>query len=323
MINISSLAKTISAYKILQGEKQTNSLSHAYLFVGQDDYLGEFVKEFALLIASEKNQDLDRLSARIQQGTHPDVIVYPKVNDTVSAEEAVDIVRESFIVPIELSKKIFIINNFDNLNLVAQNKLLKTLEEPPKNVFFLLSAKAEYSIIQTIISRVKKFEIAGFKASDLMQALNQDYDQKEIERAVSLSNNTLGSVLEILSNDQTYKIDQVCLEVICDMQKSPQILAYSNKINALSCPVEKFLAQLESRLRDLLCLTTGQDQLVLDSQVKARLKDAVGFKSGSVIHALECIVEANKRLKFNANGTATIEWLLFQILEGKYKWRKL
>lgn len=323
MIDISSLAKSTSAYKILQSEKATGSLSHAYLFVGQDEYLGEYVKEFGFFIACDKNQDRDRLYSRVKQGVHPDVIVYPKVNDTVSAEEAVDIVRESFVVPIELSKKIFIINNFDKLNLVAQNKLLKTLEEPPRNVYFLLGAKAEYSIIQTIISRVKKFEISGFTTNELVAALKEDYDKTQVERAVSLSNNTLGSVLEVLSNDQTYKIDQVCLEVICDMVKSPQILAYSNKISALSCSMEKFLAQLEIRLRDLMCLLLGQENLILDKQIKERLKDAEGFKTGSVIHAIQCVVEANKRLKFNANPTATIEWLLFQILEGKYKWRKL
>ena len=107
------------------------------------------------------------------------------------------------------------------------------------------------------------------------------------------------------------------------MQKSPQILAYSNKISALSCPVEKFLAQLEIRLRDLMCLLLKQENLVLDTQIRERLSGAVGYKTGSVIHAIECVIQANKRLKFNANPTATIEWLLFQILEGKYKWRKL
>ena len=52
-------------------------------------------------------------------------------------------------------------------------------------------------------------------------------------------------------------------------------------------------------------------------------KGAKGFNSGAIIHALDKISEARKRKKFNANPQMLTEWLMLQILEGKFKWQNL
>ena len=101
------------------------------------------------------------------------------------------------------------------------------------------------------------------------------------------------------------------------------LLLYSNKITTSGVKVEQFLAVLELFLRDMLAINQGREDLAMNQNQVQALKEASRFNTGSLIHALEKVTEAHKRLKFNANPTMLIEWLLFQILEGKYKWQKL
>ena len=101
------------------------------------------------------------------------------------------------------------------------------------------------------------------------------------------------------------------------------MLKYSNKIALSKCDISKFLSVLELLFRDLLAFNEKGEAFVSNKVTFEKIKDAKNFKVGSILNALEKITEAQKRKKFNANSTMLTEWLLFQILEGKYKWQKL
>ena len=72
----------------------------------------------------------------------------------------------------------------------------------------------------------------------------------------------------------------------------------------------------------MLVLSQGKEDLVNNKSLIEDLKKAQRFNTGAIVYALESVVEAQKRKKFNMNTTMLIEWLLFQILEGKFKWQK-
>jgi hypothetical protein len=69
----------------------------------------------------------------------------------------------------------------------------------------------------------------------------------------------------------------------------------------------------------MLCVFDGAGK----GEIELLLKQTQNFSKGAIIHALEKSAEALKRLEYNGNPVMVIEWLLFQILEGKYKWQKL
>jgi DNA polymerase-3 subunit delta' len=75
----------------------------------------------------------------------------------MTSEEVNELIEESYLKPIEGDKKIFIVNRAESINHVAQNKLLKTLEEPPKGVHIIMGATNEHALLPTIKSRVKKY----------------------------------------------------------------------------------------------------------------------------------------------------------------------
>ena len=188
MIDLSSLIKKTNAYKIISGDKKANRLSHAYLIMTPDkQMLSEYLKYFAKIIACQENEPcLDcRVCSLIDNNSHPDVIFYPKTKDSISSEEINDLIDESFLRPIECDKKVFVLLNAELMNASAQNKLLKTLEEPPRNVHILLGATSEFPLLSTIKSRVRKLEISAFDAQTVIDALkNECTDIEKLKNAV-------------------------------------------------------------------------------------------------------------------------------------------
>jgi DNA polymerase-3 subunit delta' len=284
------------------------------------------MKKFLAMLMTCPEQDacaVCRTCKLIKDGAFSDVIFYPKKGDSMTSEEVNELIEESYLKPIEGDKKIFIVNRAESINHVAQNKLLKTLEEPPESVHIILGATSEFSLLPTIKSRVKKLEIPFFNKQTLKDALkNECEDELKLESAIACADGTVGKVLSLYGDQNFVKIQELCVGVLVNMQSSKDVLLYSNKITASGVALNEFLSVMQLFLRDILTVCENRQDLALNQTVN-QLKNVKGFKTGSVLHAIESVTEASKRLKFNANATMLIEWLLFQILEGKYKWQKL
>ncbi len=327
MIDLLALLKNTSAYRIVKGDKEANRLSHAYLLLTADeDNLQEYLKIFAMLVCCNELEPCGvcRACRLIDKKAHADVITYPKSDKTVSSEEINELIEESFLRPIECDKKVFVIENAHTMNLSAQNKLLKTLEEPPRNVHIILGATNEFSLLPTIKSRVKKLEIPAFDSKTLIDALKDECpDLSKLETAVACGDGTVGKAVALYNGNELATLTELAIDVLVNMQSSRDVLKYSTKITDKKVDISQFLSVLELLLRDMLVEKQGESQLVSNKSVIDQLKTAQKFNTGSIIYALESVNEAQKRKKFNMNTTMLIEWLLFQILEGKFKWQKL
>lgn len=327
MADILSLIKQTGAYKTLYGDKKRNTLSHAYLFVTPDgDYLKEYLKIFAKLICCESDEPCFNCRAcrLIDAENFADVLVYPKKDNAVLSEDVNSLIEESYLKPIEGDKKIFILSHAETMNTQAQNKLLKTLEEPPKNVHILIGATSEFPLLPTVKSRVKKLEISAFSKELLFEALKEECpDKDKLLSAIACGDGTLGKAKALFGDENLSTAIDLAVDMIVNMQSSAQILEYSVKISALKIDIAEFLSVLELLYRDLLVSMQGEEDLALNKKALLQTKTAVGYNTGSVVNALEKINESYKRKKFNQSGTMLIEWLLFQVLEGKYKWQKL
>ncbi len=327
MIDLLALLKNTRAYRIVKGDKVANRLSHAYLLLTADqDNLQEYLKIFAKVLCCDEEEPCGecRTCKLIEQKAHADVITYPKNEKAVLSEGINELIEESFIRPIECDKKVFVIENAHTMNLSAQNKLLKTLEEPPRNVHIILGATNEFSLLPTIKSRVKKLEIPAFDGATLMEALKEECpDKKRLEMAVACGDGTVGNTKALYDDKELLALNELVLDILMNMQSSKDVLKYSTMITDKKVDISQFLSVLELFLRDMLVEKQGKEQLVGNKSVINDLKKAQKFNTGSLIYALESVTEANKRKKFNMNTTMLIEWLLFQILEGKFKWQKL
>ncbi len=326
-MDLLSLLKNTNAYRTIKGDKENGRLSHAYLFVTQDgDKLNEYLKIFAQMMFCKEGYPCGkcRECSLIESNGLTDLIFYPQSSQTVGTEEVNSLIEESFLKPIEGDKKVFVISHAETMTAPAQNKLLKTLEEPPKGVHIILGATSEHPLLSTIKSRVKKIEIPLFDKNALYQAMQKDFpDRQKLMQAIACGDGTVGKVERNYFDEDLKKITDVAVDTLLNMKSSKDVLEFSNKILALKVDLADFLSVLEILLRDLLVVVEKKDELLFNRELAEQLVKAEKFNRGAVIHALEAVTEAFMRKKANATPTMLIEWLLFQILEGKFKWQKL
>lgn len=327
MIDYLSLIKNTGAYKTVKSDKQKGRLSHAYLFITPDkESLSFFLKIFARLIMCKEEDPCGRCRTcrLIDSGEFADVFFYPKTTENIMSDDIEDLISNTYVKPFESDKKVFVLNRAESMNASAQNKLLKTLEEPPKNVHILLGATSEYPLLSTVLSRVKKLEIPPFSYETLYNALKDDCTEEErLKDAISCGDGTVGKAKALYSDDNLKTTEDLVFDMLVNMNSSKDILKYSDRLVKEKIDTAQFLSVMSLTLRDMLCGVENKTELAFNKDKAERLKSAKGFNRGAIIYALSAVEEAQKRSKFNTNQTMLTEGLFFKILEGKYKWQKL
>ena len=168
--------------RTIQNAIKTNQVGHAYLFCGPR---GTGKTTMARLLAKAVNcenpesapcEQCANCKAAIE-GTHPDIIEINAANET-HVEDIRDLIERSKLAPMMGKHKVYIIDEVHQLSSAASSALLKTLEEPPENVIFILATTDPQKLLPTIISRCQQFNF--FKiGTDQIQNHLLDIAEKE------------------------------------------------------------------------------------------------------------------------------------------------
>lgn len=315
------LFKKTVAYKIILGDKSRSQLSHAYALCLEDEKALEyFIKATAKIILCENSDsycDQCRMCRLIEKGTHSDVTFYPKTaGGKILTGDIDELIAQTYIKPIESEKRVFALFNTASMNLSAQNKLLKTLEEPPKNVFILLGVENENALLPTIKSRVKKLEIPPFSESDLLDGLKELCpDRERLERAISFADGSAGKALEYYNEEKGKNSEEFVFTLLKEMKSSKEVSSFACKIDKDN--IKEFLVCLKRVLNGVVrCHTTGSG-----SQNIKELCEI--YKCASALAIIEKVNLAERALYFNGNVNMITDSILLSILEEKYRWQKL
>ena len=129
--------------------KKSNKLSKEII---KNLFCGDHIKNEAVI---------NIVSNKIDKEIHPDVIILECLEKakTIGVNEIRNVKQKLYVKPNESLYKVCVIKGAETLTVQAQNALLKVLEEPPKNVVFILLCKSSSVLLDTIISRVQKFMI--------------------------------------------------------------------------------------------------------------------------------------------------------------------
>lgn len=326
MASYSELIKKSNAYKVIARDKTAGRLSHAYMVLSSDkDYLRDYLKIFAKLIMCEDDEfcGICRECRLISEERLTDVHFYPQnKGDKITAEDVDSIVADSFVKPFECDKKIFVINDATDMNVSAQNKLLKTLEEPPENVYIIIGASSEHAVLPTIKSRVRAVEITPFTPDELYDALKYDFpDGTALMRAVRGSDGTYGNTTALYKDEEFARAEDLAKAVLEQLGSSRDTLKVMSIISSSKVELSNLLNSLEVLFYDMMVYFSDK-RLCQNSPNLDFFDKITGYNRASCIYALDKISEAKRKVWFNGNDTMVTERLLLQILEGKYKWKK-
>ncbi len=133
---------------------------------------------------------------------HPDITIL----DMGDKEVRVDVVREIrsdvFIRPNEANGKVVIIRHAQNLNTASQNALLKVLEEPPANVYFILTTENLYAMRETVRSRCLKLSVSPLTDSEMETALkNHGVSDDRRKELIKTCQGRLGVAYSLFEDD--------------------------------------------------------------------------------------------------------------------------
>ena len=326
MLNFNELIFSSKAYNMVSLDSKLERISHAYLFLSKDEnYLYRFCEAVSkLLINLKDSENVEKNNLRIEKHIHPDVKFFGEEKG-VDSETASKIVDDANYSPFESDKKIFVLLNVHLMNESAQNKILKTIEEPPKNTYFILAGNSANKLLPTIISRVKQIEldeIASDKISKLLIDSGVEKTKAEICADSAIGN---ASYAEKLATDDGFVdfYNQI-VSAFFEINGSRDVLKYSVYFNAKTIDKKEFLNIFMTMARDVSMLISKADNLVINKASVTKLKVVASMLNLNATNELvaECLKQ-KKNLEFNVGSTSIVDSVLFKLAEVKVKCRRL
>jgi DNA polymerase III gamma/tau subunit len=192
-----------------------NKLHHGLLFsgnkgIGKAAFAIDLATQIILSSCPNQNDDL----TKIQSNSHPDLLIIKK--DEKKRDITVDAVRDinQFLsLTAAISKhRVIIIDSLDDLNRSSNNAILKTLEEPPANVFLFLINHNQAKVIDTIKSRCRLIKIANPDYADFKEILEKNIEgieEEEIKILAKISDHSIGSALEMYNYNAVDLYEQI------------------------------------------------------------------------------------------------------------------
>ena len=279
--------------------------SHAYLFTGpRGTGKTSAAKIFAKAINCLNPQDGEpcnecSLCKGITEGTIGDVIEIDAASNN-GVEEIRDIRDKARYAPTQATYKVYIIDEVHMLSTGAFNALLKTLEEPPKNVIFILATTEPHKIPATIISRTQRFDFRRITNDEIIQRLRYILEQEEIayeEEALSViarcANGGMRDALSLLDQVISFSDDKVSFE---------QAIQVSGSLtDDLMIEFVRLLTQQQAQaallqLQDLLLLGKEASRLI-EEWLEFSRDLLVAKQTGDMIGRSEAFVEFAKEVE--------------------------
>ena len=328
----------------------TNQISHAYLFAGpRGTGKTSAAKIFAKAVNCHHSKDGEpcnqcEICQAITKGQLNDVIEIDAASNN-GVEEIRDIRDKAKYAPTQADYKVYIIDEVHMLSTGAFNALLKTLEEPPANVIFILATTEPHKIPLTIISRVQRFDFRRISAQDAFDRMKYILDQKKVDYEDKalwvIANAAEGGMRDALSildqvlsfSDNEVKLDDALLvtgSVTKQLLKKYFLeLAHHESAKALDTMKDilgegkdgqRFIEDLISFIRDVLLYQESPD---LISVAATGLKDedfkelSAAVSAAGLYQMIDELNDIQEEMRFTTHPDVYLEVLTVKLCQIK------
>lgn len=271
---------------------------------------------------------------RVEDDNHPDIIylapgkpLSPAVKAdrvTIPVDDIREIIRICSTYSFEGGCRIVIIDHAETMTVQAENCLLKTLEDPPRDtLFFLLTSKPEL-LLTTIRSRCRLIGLHPWPDQFMIQFLqSRGVPEDKITDIVFFAHGSIGMAEKLVSDGDYWQLRQTTLDQVFNCDKRTQLIQFAASMKDRKNEIDSLLDMTES----LLSLLLYSKQISSDATFSlvfqnpwpeiAQSRDITVF-----CELFDTIRECRKMRQSSVNATGIIEKLLYAFMEEKEKWQK-
>lgn len=319
--------------KILKNAIINNKICHAYMFSGPR---GIGKTSIAKILAKTVNcLNLDNGDAcgkcenclSISNNSNPDIIEIDAASNN-GVDEIREIKSKINLVPNQLKYKVYIIDEVHMLSIGAFNALLKTLEEPPEHVIFILATTDLHKVPVTIISRCQCLEFHRISCDDITKRLkyisdkeNINIDDNVLKRIAELSDGGMRDAVGMLDKLNAYSNSNITMD---DFEKVNGIVSLSERIEFLDNimngnidHVIEFIDYIYDNGKDFIVFVQDMINLCKDLCISYYIENEKKYDIDLLLSFLKSLNNTLKNTEFSSNIRITLEVELLSFINNQ------
>lgn len=343
--NFDELVGQEAIKQTLENSLKIQKISHAYLFSGpRGTGKTSVARLFAKALNCEKGNgeicnECPNCRA-INEGSHPDVIEIDAASNS-GVDEVRELIEKVKYAPIQGKHKVYIIDEVHMMTNSAFNALLKTLEEPPSYVVFILCTTEPYKLLPTILSRCQRYEFKKITDAELRKLITHVLK----EEGVSATNDAINLIVELANGgarDSLSLLDQVISYAGSNIEEEDVIKMFGlvssqDKIRLLenikegntlkvlktydefiirNIDLSRLVNELLTLLKDsLVYLKTRDKSLITSSKEEDAKEIMLKFDESELLSYIDLLLKCQNEFKTTSDPNFLFEIYLLKLLK--------
>lgn len=343
--NFDELVGQEAIKQTLENSLKIQKISHAYLFSGpRGTGKTSVARLFAKALNCEKgNGEICNECSNcraINEGSHPDVIEIDAASNS-GVDEVRELIEKVKYAPIQGKYKVYIIDEVHMMTNSAFNALLKTLEEPPSYVVFILCTTEPYKLLPTILSRCQRYEFKKITDAELKKLITHVLK----EEGVSATNDAINLIVELANGgarDSLSLLDQVISYAGSNIEEEDVIKMFGlvssqDKIRLLenikdgntlkvlktydefiirNIDLSRLVNELLTLLKDsLVYLKTRDKSLITSSKEEDAKEIMLKFDESELLSYIDLLLKCQNEFKTTSDPNFLFEIYLLKLLK--------